>query len=130
MTTQELGHTAVAGRWRVGQPTPGPWIAHPHRSDMFFIHSVSDKLAHRIATISVVGGVRSKHEADARLIAASPELLEALRRVHDWLASVVDADFDEVVADGGITAGMVIGREARDQQSRVRAAIAKATGHD
>ena len=48
--------------------------------------------------------------------------------VVEWLRSIVDSDWDEVVADGGVTAGMVIKQEAGEQLRRIyRAASAPIT---
>ena len=64
--------------------------------------------------------------ADARN--DEPELLAQLERFADWLSLIIDCDLTETVADGGITAGMVVQQEAREQLRRARAAIAKARG--
>lgn len=55
---------------------------------------------------------------------AFDQMFELLKRVNSWLDGVAECDMDEIVADGGITAGMVVAQEAREQQRRVRAAIA------
>jgi hypothetical protein len=68
-----------------------------------------------IKVARVSGATFDEAKANARLIAASPDLLEALREVlkhEEWHA----ASADEVT------------REARDAIRKARAAIAKATG--
>lgn len=66
--------------------TPGPWSAIHGKSggtqDCFYIHSEADRLASRITTVFVQGGVLSRAEADAQLIAAAPDLLEALKALY------------------------------------------------
>jgi hypothetical protein len=41
------------------------------------------------------------------------------RKHANWLASIVDTDWTDVVADGGVTAAMVIQQEAREQLRRL-----------
>ena len=67
-------------------------------------------------------------EANACLIAAAPVLLGELTRIYDWLVKIENCDFNDVVADGGITVGMVVQQEAREQARRALDVIAKATG--
>jgi hypothetical protein len=43
----------------------------------------------------------------------SDPIREALEPFAKWLSDVAEFDLDEIVADGGITAGMVIQQEAR-----------------
>lgn len=61
-------------------------------------------------------------------IAALPALLNELERktkalegVRAWIASLTVTDMNEVVADNGITAGMVVGQEAIEQLRRIDA---------
>lgn len=85
--------------------TPGPWKATPCR---VYAPETEDRLELRV-TIS--GGNRDDNRANARLIAAAPDLLEALRGL------LPDAVGNHI---GG-----------PDTQARIdaaRAAIAKATG--
>ncbi len=50
-------------------------------------------------------------------------LIEQVKLLNGWLGDVGETDMCEIVADGGITAGMVVGQEAREQQRRLRAAL-------
>lgn len=50
-------------------------------------------------------------------------LVEEAKRLNSWLGDVAASDMDEIVADGGITAAMVIGQEADERQKRLRAAL-------
>jgi hypothetical protein len=44
------------------------------------------------------------------------EVISELFCLSEWLRTVAEADLNEIVADGGITAGMVIQQEARTVQ--------------
>lgn len=50
---------------------------------------------------------------------------DALKGLNSWLGGLAETDLEEIVADGGITAGMVVVQEAAEQQRRVRAIIAE-----
>lgn len=94
------------------QHTPGPWEAqkwHCHAATSVRAGSVT------IAECSGLGRLSKDCEADACLIAAAPDLLEALKAVlkdEKWHAAMADE-----VTDG-----------ARDNIKMAEAAIAKATG--
>lgn len=49
--------------------------------------------------------------------------LQGLRIVRDWLTDISTLDFDAVVADGGVTAAMVVQQEARGMAQRVAKAL-------
>ncbi len=55
-------------------------------------------------------------------------LREAMAGVRSWAASLTVTDMNEIVADGGITAGMVVGQEAIEQVRRLDAALAGSEG--
>lgn len=106
MTTTKAAHTA--GQWTVGH-------AGFERKPV-----VVARRAGRPATVCICdGGAREEDEANARLIAAAPELLAALKEI-------VAAD-DEAIRELA-----KIGLDASHQISalteKARAAIAKATG--
>ena len=48
---------------------------------------------------------------------------EALRNIRAWVASLTVTDMNEIVADNGITAGMVVSQEAGEQLRRIDAAL-------
>lgn len=50
--------------------------------------------------------------------------MEKMKLVSSWLCNVAACDMDEIVADGGVTAAMVVRKEAEFQQERARSAIA------
>lgn len=50
-------------------------------------------------------------------------LFEALKAAYSWIGAVADCDMDEIVADGGVTAAMVVRQEAGEQARRARQAI-------
>ncbi len=92
--------------------TPGPWHATvPPSSDIHFIRNIDSDDAGQIAKVRV-GPVLEQAEAlaNARLIAAAPDLLEALECLQEW----VDNCFQEY-SDAEVC-------------SVARAAIAKAEG--
>ena len=55
---------------------------------------------------------------------ASPPAHPAVVELAKWLDKIADLDLTEIVADGGITAGMVVQQEAREQARRLRTALA------
>lgn len=74
--------------------TPGPWTAEGER-----IHGhapPATRLGLHLATVHEVDGLRATLDANARLIAAAPELLEALEKITDtpmpsaktWMAAI------------------------------------------
>lgn len=118
------------------QHTPGPWLVGPViDGGVDDIPEIVIQRATALGNLSVsvaLGGL-SGQEANARLIAAAPELLEALRQAAMWLPilthmSGLDADATEVelseFSDGRppVTISIASSLEA------ARAAIAKAGG--
>ena len=96
--------------------TPGPWYA--TFDDYRWVIDCQGEFGPKKA-LAVTAGFYPKHEANARLIAAAPELLEAAQMVIAWYKAEDDhskADFYERM------------QMCRDSESALRAAIAKATG--
>ena len=85
--------------------TPGPWILNSEKSSVW--------KGERIIAAITLG--RPKTGADARLIAAAPELLAELRAARDYLSCI-----PESTAGGDDDAGRLV--------KRIDALIAKATG--
>jgi len=94
--------------------TPGPWIAHycPEDGGEYSIHA-----SNGIHVALSIGGTKSE-AANARLIAAAPELLEALQEAENALA-----DYIPTIERTG--ASLNYGHSVL---KKARAAIAKATG--
>lgn len=96
------------------QHTPGPWVYRRSfdSSARRDIWTAADATGHRelVATIPDADG--DYINADARLIAAAPELLAALRAAEEWAEHIED---DE-------------SRVPVDVRLAMRAAIARATG--
>ena len=107
MATDNTQQGAPTDNSRVG-PTPGPWEL--VRLNQFGPHAIS--MAYNAE--QKFYGVRSiHHEADARLIAAAPELLEAL---------------EELCAKLDTISGEPFINPPDSMWGRARAAIAKARG--
>lgn len=90
--------------------TPGPWFVHgpsvgtgPSEAD-----SCGYEVAHILNPYKGCVGARDRVDANARLIAAAPELLEALEKTQILLERM--------------------GMQSSDEYQENRAAIAKATG--
>lgn len=64
---------------------PGPWTAGYDGSK----HVIFDAVGWMVATIpgAYNQGLVARHEADARLIVAAPDMANALRRALSWLSS-------------------------------------------
>jgi hypothetical protein len=102
-------------------PTPGPW----HRrlkSEKTWHVGVYDASGSEVAHIAVKSALSARRrDADARLIAAAPDLLAALRR----LMASLDAHSTLHAEDGDDVARMI---EWAAAENEARAAIASATG--
>lgn len=94
--------------------TPGPWAFKPHEMGTFV-------RCEKGYIISGPVNERPGHEANARLIAAAPELLEALKVAEQFMAIASDWNIDEAEINGEM-------RSTYDWLDLVRAAIATATG--
>ena len=95
--------------------TPGPWFGRPHHNPVGICGC--DEVGLQIAFITSASEERrDEFKANARLIAAAPELLEALR-------VLVDRDF--TYFDGAVIGAAT--KITRDEVLAARAAIAKAT---
>ena len=111
----------------VGGHTPGPWEL---GDEGVYIGSVYDADGLRVAFVyfqdekSETGRPRQEEEANARLIAAAPDLLEALSDALDLLAEIDNAVRDEHRRNGAPQSKSVAGIIA----DRARAALAKAGG--
>ena len=105
------------------QHTPAPWKIEPHDhanvvwSDNGVICDVFHANEDDDMTASVES--REESEANARLIAAAPELLAALQEARDYLADLLNSKDDEVI-DNLVNNG-------EEVESRLSAAIVKAT---
>lgn len=99
-------------------PTPGPWVA--GEADEFGDHNIT-RAGEVLAIAAVVSNMRApgEVEANARLIAAAPELLASVIELLEPLerASAALAEQGKFLNDAGESAF-----------DRARAAIAKATG--
>jgi len=90
--------------------TPGPWSAHEYDDGGWYIYAGGGWFIEGDALVAETPGHTGTHEANAYLIAAAPELLEAAQALLIDLKAHDDAGLD-------CSAGVAL-----------RAAIAKATG--
>lgn len=99
--------------------TPGPWMFSLHAiAPEYSIWTADDKANPKhIATVSASPPNRALSGANARLIAAAPELLEALRDIEKWAEQATHTKAGEQEHFGG---------ELRACFKIARAAIAKA----
>ena len=101
---------------KIDKATPGPWY--------FRLEAVRTVIFHKTVVgekaIAVGAGSYPDHIANARLIAAAPDLLEALTR----MCQVFPTDVD--MAEAGWNAREI--DDACNAYDAARAAIAKATG--
>ena len=88
----------------MSEHTPGPWTARPQTGPQWGVTHGDSEFAFICNCFTLHGN----DEANARLIAAAPDMLEALKQSLDWLSSY----------PGGGALGMY---------DQVRAAIEKAT---
>ena len=75
-------------------------------------------LADAIAALRATIGRLTRERDEARAV---------IERAHRWLGGISVLDMDELVADGGITAGMVVQQEGRAQASRLRTYLERNT---
>lgn len=111
--------------------TPGPWTIGQDYGGNYAVCSSRAKVANHVATVPVFNGMshsgasvpheQSVAEANARLIAAAPELLEALQFA--FAKIVFDNPKLDAARNDRALNDIVVGIE-----NKIRAAIAKATG--
>ena len=94
--------------------TPGNWYTHRSGFSTVYVEArIGGGMVQEIAACGPTEAGAEQQEANARLIAAAPELLEALVEMTALAA--------------GPTGGVTV-QQKRDVVSKARAAIAKATG--
>ena len=75
--------------------TPGPWAVFGIKTDAPFIHTVKDGPAGvMVAIVSKEWGTEREKEANAQLIAAAPDLLDACKITDSLLSSMPVEDLD------------------------------------
>lgn len=91
--------------------TPGPWTTDDIDQSDFYRYVIGEnKIVCRVRLKGFMGNKLEHAEANARLIAAAPDLLDSLSEIFDYAGGADSALHDEYVMD------------------RARAAIAKAEG--
>ena len=109
------------------QHTPGPWNAH-HDHGWLVVESDNGDLYVKVEK----GSAARKHMANARLIAAAPELLAALRMaresIGDSLQSLIETETNPVTGMVDHEGAILVIESEQDLINQIDAAIAKATG--
>ena len=100
--------------------TPGPWRTKREGFSTVYVEArIDGGLIQEVAACGPTDAGLEQQEANARLIAAAPELLEAAKLVLEWY----EAEDNHSGTDFYQRMQM-----CRDSEDAVRAAIAKATG--
>lgn len=73
-----------------GKHTPGPWDDASNYPELASVRIFAG--SHYIATVGNSDDLKAQTEANARLIAAAPELLDALKQAHAQLARMSHPD--------------------------------------
>lgn len=124
MPADNLQDSAKSGEAKAAAHTPGPWSfapAVPGAKHCFYIAGNNDAHNRQVDIGTVEGGYYSC-EANARLIAAAPDLLEALKGLLDVLDKLSESKALHALADAGRLAGPDFDYE--DAMRAVRAAQA------
>jgi len=100
--------------------TPGPWTARRMHTGGF---DILDERGRDVVTVYGGGVETESREANARLIAAAPDLLEACQEFLPILERQLAS-----VNPGGIADGSVAVQTATARIERLRASITRATG--
>lgn len=74
--------------------TPGPWVArYDYRRDNYQIFGDGRDGMRPWLAITKCESVPAQHEANARLIAAAPELIDVLRECEEYFDQRADAEY-------------------------------------
>lgn len=80
--------------------TPGPWFEHREGFSTVYIEArIGGGIIQEVAACGPCDKGSEQQSANANLIAAAPELLEALRQLRDYLQDVYGIDEDECDAE-------------------------------
>jgi len=113
----------------MAQHTPGPWTIVPYGDgDSLVIHA--DESEWRICFMATPGqspGAMDRIEANARLVAAAPDMLEALKDALQMIAGLTPLPM-EGLEDWVLQALEATRAKADATRERIREAIAKAEG--
>ncbi len=103
------------------QHTPGPWQQHSENQPLTIIGNVDgpDDTRYHYTTVCEVTDHEQEAQANSRLIAAAPELLEALRWTESWIvkhgldkAELINGQYAEVPILGTIRKAIAKARRA------------------
>lgn len=106
--------------------TPGPWFTHREGWSTIYVEArIGGGLIQEVAACGPTNAGSEQQEANARLISAAPELLEALKESLAALEWVVEQGGGPACEHEG---GIVCFCKENNAINSARAAIAKATG--
>ena len=106
--------------------TPGPWT-YKQFSGEHGTYEINSEATYQFVA-ETIGGLGSTEEANARLIAAAPDLLAELRKLRRAYVNLLEGGRDRILQLGGDCDPVDV-MEASDPYLRsADAAIAKATG--
>jgi hypothetical protein len=117
--------------------TPGPWIVEPHSDEDELLYVAAGLTrangiitATWIAECDLQSGDLEENAANARLIAAAPELLAALKRAVDTIHAWHDMPGGGTLSEADkVTAWRIYSTHAPEMQA-INRAIAKAEGDE
>ncbi|MBN7763532.1 hypothetical protein JYP52_20540 [Nitratireductor aquibiodomus] len=81
--------------------TPGPWLVEPH-GKTYALYSRRDDRYHGLRLVNLDDGDHN-FEANARLIAAAPDMLEALKQARGWLQGWASAEREIAIIDAALS---------------------------
>lgn len=109
--------------------TKGPWFEHREGSSTVYVEAkLRDGVIQEVAACGPTEAGREAQYANARLIAAAPDLLEALQEIIQGLEMTIRAGHDIIIELGGQCDDAELIIKSDSELKKAYAAIAKALG--